>query len=302
MDETKALSPEFKGLFETIKRQALEYSKAFEFFEEEKKELLRKQVQIEQIGKFLAQEMDEKIHFLEERISTFISSFEEKYQNILEISPELEKIQGLSKSLQAIQSNLQIRMIEVENLLNTLQNKYLQEFQNILNELTQKLDYEIDSAIKRMDVKYALKFKSLDEKFISIEQKLLNQTLSQSRQSKILYDDIDTIKDNLQNLKSIIYEERQKIEQRFNEFNDELNKKLIMFDQIANQVGEQTENTILTQEESATKIKDEIRQLFQQLNEIRTTSRKQSVKIHQIFIIFFVSLLLVIALIFLLKF
>lgn len=301
MEETKALSPEFKGLFETIKRQALEYSKAFEFFEEEKKELVRKQIELQQIGKLLAEEIEEKIQFLEGRISTFITSFEEKYQNFWEIYTELENIHTLTKNLQSLQSNLQSRLLEVENLLTSIQNKYLQEFQNMQNELIQKLDNEMDSAIKKMDVKYALKFKSLDEKFISVEQKLLNQTITQSRQSKILYDDIDILKDSLQNIKTIIYEERQKIEARFTEFNEELNKKLKMFDQIANRVGEQTETTIQSQEEGTSKIKDEIRQLFQQLNEVRTTNLKQNTKFKQIVIFFTISLLLIIAMVFIVK-
>lgn len=301
MDETKALSPEFKGLFETIKKQALEYSKAFEFFEEEKKEILRKQIELEQIAKLLSVEIDEKIQILEDRISSFFTSFEEKHQNFLEIYSELDKIRNLSKELQTLQSNLNVRMIEIDTLLTTLQNKYLQEFQNIQNDLTEKLDNEIDSAIKRLDVKFALKFKSLDEKFISIEQKLLHQTISQSRHSKIIFDDIDTLKDNLQNIKNIVYDERQKIETKFKEFNEELNKKLIIFDQIANEVGKQTETTIQSQEVDTTKIKDEIRQLFQHLNEIRATNIKQALRIKQITFIIFIFLLISFGLIFFLK-
>ncbi|MGQ9818909.1 MAG: hypothetical protein ACUVQ1_03170 [Candidatus Kapaibacteriales bacterium] len=301
MEESKALGLEFKGLFETIKRQALEYSKAFEFFEEEKKELVRKQIELQQIAKLLTEEVDEKIQFLEEKITTFTTSFEEKHQNFLEIYGEIENIRTLGKELQTLQSVLKSRLLEIENLLISIQNKYMQEFQNVQNELIQKLDNELDSAIKKMDVKYALKFKSLDDKFISIEQKLLNQTITQSRQSKILFDDIDTLKDILQNIKSMIYEERQNIEARFNEFNEELNKKLKMFDQIANKVGEQTETTIQSQEEGTTKIKDEIRQLFQQLNEIRATNIKQSTKLKQIVFYFTISLLLIIGMLFIIK-
>lgn len=301
MEEIKALSPEFKGLFEVIKRQALEYSKAFEFFEEEKKELVRKQIELQQIGKLLTQEIDEKIQSIEERITAFTTSFEEKYQNFLEIYAELENIHTLIKNLQTLQSNLQSRSLEVENLVTSIQNKYLQEFQNTQKELIQKLDNEMDSVIKKLEVKYALKFKSLDDKFISVEQKLLNQTITQSRQYKILYDDIDTLKDSLQNIKSIIYEERQKIETRFIEFNEELNKNLKMFDQIANRVEEQTETTIQSQEEGTLKIKDEIRQLFQQLNEIRATYIKQNTKIKRIVIFFTISLILIIVIVFIVK-
>ncbi len=149
----------------------------------------------------------------------------------------------------------------------------------------ERIEEETESTLKMLEVKYSLKFKSIDEKLTNFDQKLLNLTVSQSRFSKAIYDDVDTIKENLQLIRQNIYEERQRIEGRFSEFSEELNKKFIRLDQILTNFEQQTEATLQSKEGSAEKLKDEIRLLFQNLNEIRTTIGKTDTKIRNVLII-----------------
>ncbi len=285
MDESKAISPEIKGLFETIKKQALEYSKAFEFFEETRQRILQTQGELENFAQHLSKEIDERFQLLEDTLNNFITDFQQKNATIENVFRELSRIEILKNELERMHSELKIQLIQVDNLLKTLENKFEIEFETQSQNIIRKFEDEVDSTLKMLEVKYALKFKSIDEKLSNLDQKLLNQTVSQSRFTKIVYDELDTLKEKIEQFKQILYEERQRIEGRFGEFSEELNKKFIKLDQILNNFEQQTQTTLQSSEGSAEKFRDEIRIAFQQLNEIRSQQSKVDTRFKNLLII-----------------
>ncbi len=297
MEESKAISPEIKGLFETIKKQAAEYSRAFEFFEEEKKAIIRQRRELEDLMNILTEELNQKLQQFERNFTEYVATIEERAQSINEVYQQLESIAELNKSMTNLNSELKVKLLEVDSLLKTLSNRIDSEFENLQNKLNQKFQENLETTLKRMEVKYSLKFKSLDEKVINFEQKILNSTVTFSRFSKSFYDEIDSIKENLQNLKETIYDERQRIEARFSEFMENLNQKLIYFDQIASKADERTETSLQAQIEEQSKLQDQVRILFQQLNDsrLRTNQLESSLKLLRMLLI--VSFVILIALI-----
>lgn len=269
MDEPKAISSELKGLFETIKRQAIEYSRAFEFFEKEKEEIIQKQNQLTEFSRILATEVGSKIHSLETKIDDFLGEFDQKTASIESIYKNLSSIESMNNNMSTLYSELKIRLLEVDNLLKTLENRIEKEFESLYNKLHKKLYEELDTTFKKLEVKYVFKFKSLDEKIINFDQKLLNLTVNQSNFSKTLYNDIETVRTNLHNLKQILAEERMRIETRFTEFSEALNKKLIFFDQIVNQTTGKTESTTAIQDDIQSKMQDEIRSVLRHFNDLQ---------------------------------
>lgn len=286
MDESKAISPEIKGLFETIKRQAIEYSKAFEFFEKTKQDILLKLNDLETFSQSISNLLDEKIKNIENSLNDFIVDFQQKTTTFQEVYQNLASIQNLQGELSRLHSDLRVKLLQVDNLVKTLENKMEMEFESYSQKVMERIEEETDSTLKMLEVKYALKFKSIDEKFSNIDQKLLNQTVTHSRFSKAIYDEIDTLKENLQILKQTLYEERQRIEGRFAEFSEELNKKFIRLDQILTNFEQQTEATLQSKGENTEKLKEEIRILFQNINEIRASKEKLDTKFRNILILF----------------
>lgn len=294
MDESKAISPEIKGLFETIKRQAIEYSKAFEFFEQTKQEILLKLNDLETFSQNISNLLEEKIQSIENRLNDFVVDFQQKTSTFQRVYQNLESIEKLHNELNKLHSELKVKLLQVDNLVKTLENKMEMEFETYSQKVMERIEEETDSTLKMLEVKYALKFKSIDEKFSNIDQKLLNQTVTQSRFSKAIYDEVDTLKENLQILRQSLYEERQRIEGRFAEFSEELNKKFIRLDQILTNFEQQTEATLQSKGESTEKIKEEIRLLFQNLNELRASKEKVDTKVRNILILFSILFILAI--------
>lgn len=301
MDESKAISSELKGLFETIKQQAIEYSRAFEFFEKEKQEIIQKQNQLTEFSRVLATEVGNKIHSLETKIDNFLGEFDQKTASIESIYKNLSSIESMNNNMTTLHSELKIYLLEVDNLLKTLENRIEKEFELLYNKLYKKLYEELDTTFKKLEVKYVFKFKSLDEKIINFDQKLLNLTVNQSNFSKTIYNDIETIRTNLHNLKQIIAEERMRIETRFTEFSEALNKKLIFFDQIVNQTTGQTESTITTQDDIQSKMQDEIRSVFHRFNDLQRRNLRLESKLKIAYIAIAISIVVVIIGFFLLK-
>ncbi|MGB9913312.1 MAG: hypothetical protein ACPLRO_08100, partial [Candidatus Kapaibacteriota bacterium] len=212
MEESKAISPEIKGLFETIKRQALEYSKAFEFFEQTQQEIRNKLRELDNFSLNISNSLDEKIKFLENTLNDFVVEFQQKTATFENVYKNLEHIEHLKNDLTRLHSELKVKLLEVDNLVKTLENKIEMEFETYAQKSMERIEEETESTLKMLEVKYALKFKSIDEKISNFDQKMLNLTVSQSRFSKAMYDEIDTIKENLQVIRQSLYEERQRIE------------------------------------------------------------------------------------------
>jgi len=295
MDESKAIGPEIKGLFETIKKQAIEYSKAFDFFEQTKRDIIVKLQELDNFTENISNLLEEKVEFLENRFNDFVTSFQEKTAKIENVYQNLEQIESLKNELSKLHSDLKVKLLEVDNLLKTLENKVEMEFENYTQKTIQRIEEQTDSTLKVLEVKYALKFKSIDEKLSNIERNMLNLTVSQSRSSRAIYDDIDTLKENIQLIKQSFYEERQRIEGRLAEFSEELNKKFIRLDQILTNFEQQTEVTLQSKDETSEKLREEVRLLFQNINEFRAWKDKSDTKIKNLLII--VSVLFIIAII-----
>ncbi|MGB9771012.1 MAG: hypothetical protein ACPLX7_03425 [Candidatus Kapaibacteriota bacterium] len=294
MEESKAISPEIKGLFETIKRQALEYSKAFEFFEQTQQEIRNKLRELDNFSLNISNSLDEKIKFLENTLNDFVVEFQQKTATFENVYKNLEHIEHLKNDLTRLHSELKVKLLEVDNLVKTLENKIEMEFETYAQKSMERIEEETESTLKMLEVKYALKFKSIDEKISNFDQKMLNLTVSQSRFSKAMYDEIDTIKENLQVIRQSLYEERQRIEGRFSEFSEELNKKFIRLDQILTNFEQQTEATLQSKEGSTEKLKEEIRLLFQNLNELRLSFNRIDTKIKNVFIVVLILFILAI--------
>jgi predicted nucleic acid-binding Zn-ribbon protein len=295
MDESKAIGPEIKGLFETIKKQDIEYSKAFDFFEQTKRDIIVKLQELDNFTENISNLLEEKVEFLENRFNDFVTSFQEKTAKIENVYQNLEQIESLKNELSKLHSDLKVKLLEVDNLLKTLENKVEMEFENYTQKTIQRIEEQTDSTLKVLEVKYALKFKSIDEKLSNIERNMLNLTVSQSRSSRAIYDDIDTLKENIQLIKQSFYEERQRIEGRLAEFSEELNKKFIRLDQILTNFEQQTEVTLQSKDETSEKLREEVRLLFQNINEFRAWKDKSDTKIKNLLII--VSVLFIIAII-----
>ncbi len=138
MEESKAISPEIKGLFETIKQQAIEYSKAFEFFEQTQREIVSKLKELDEFAQNISNSLDGKVKIIEDAVNNFVEDFQQKSANFEIFYRNLEYVEKLKNELTKLNSELKVKLLEVDNLVKTLENKIEMEFENY----AQKIDGE----------------------------------------------------------------------------------------------------------------------------------------------------------------
>ncbi|MFN3269234.1 MAG: hypothetical protein ACK42G_01470 [Candidatus Kapaibacteriota bacterium] len=123
MEESKAISPEIKGLFETIKQQAIEYSKAFEFFEQTQREIVSKLKELDEFAQNISNSLDGKVKIIEDAVNNFVEDFQQKSANFEIFYRNLEYVEKLKNELTKLNSELKVKLLEVDNLVKTLENK-----------------------------------------------------------------------------------------------------------------------------------------------------------------------------------
>lgn len=198
MEETKAISPEVKGLFDTIKSQAKEYEKAFKYIEIEKLKLEQQRKELDRLMDELRNEVSYTTLKLNQKVQdslTFIETRTEKtikiydnLENIVDLRDSLSQLHGLvKKQVSEVENFLKVEipktLKEFDNLLKTVRSKSESELENILTNFRQKFEKYLEAETQKLDQKNALKFKQQDTRLVSIEQKL--NTLSDTHQTDI---------------------------------------------------------------------------------------------------------------------
>lgn len=198
MEETKAISPEVRGLFDTIRSQAKEYEKAFKYIEIEKLKLEQQRKDLDRLMDELRNEVSYTTLKLNQKVQDSLTFIETRTEKTIKIYDNLENIVDLRDSLSQLHGLVRKQVSEVENFLKVEIPKTLKEFdnllknvkvkseselENILTNFRQKFEKYLEAETQKLDQRNALKFKQQETRLITLEQKL--NTLSDTHQTDI---------------------------------------------------------------------------------------------------------------------
>lgn len=203
MEESKAISPEVKGLFDTIKSQAKEYEKAYKYLEIEKLKLEQQRKDLDRLMDDLRNEVSYTTLKLNQKVQDTLTFIETRTEKTIKIYDNLENIVDLRDSLSQLHGLVKKQVSEVENFLKVEIPKTLKEFDNLLKSVKSKSETELDSILsnfrqkmekyfesetQKLDQKNALKFKQQEARLLNLEQKLtnINDSLSDGIKNTLL--------------------------------------------------------------------------------------------------------------------
>lgn len=187
MEESKAISPEVKGLFDTIKSQAKEYEKAYKYLEIEKLKLEQQRKDLDRLMDDLRNEVSYTTLKLNQKVQDTLTFIETRTEKTIKIYDNLENIVDLRDSLAQLHGLVKKQVSEVENFLKVEIPKTLKEFDNLLKSVKSKSETEMESILgnfrhkmekyfesetQKLDQKNALKFKQQEARLLNLEQKL----------------------------------------------------------------------------------------------------------------------------------
>jgi hypothetical protein len=245
MEESKAISPEVKGLFDTIKSQAKEYEKAYKYLEIEKLKLEQQRKDLDRLMDDLRNEVSYTTLKLNQKVQdtlTFIETRTEKtikiydnLENIVDLRDSLSQLHGLvKKQVSEVENFLKVEipktLKEFDNLLKNVKSKSESEMENILGNFRHKMEKYFESETQKLDQKNALKFKQQEARILNLEQKLTNLNDSLSDDIKNTLMEFTELRnkvsnssyqnaDSYTNMQSRIYSQIDSFSKKFENFN-----------------------------------------------------------------------------------
>jgi len=193
MEDTKALSPEVKGLIETIRNQAKEYSKAFEFLEIEKKEFERERNYFVNMAKKIRDDIDSQFIDIHKNIDETLGLIEFKTEQTTKIFDSLNEVMDLKNSLIQLNEHLKNQSLELDNLIIKTHTKSGVELENAIVQTKHKVEKELETLSSKLEIRVTLKLKQVESKLLSLENKIWALADKMTRDSSRMYEDIDNI-------------------------------------------------------------------------------------------------------------
>lgn len=232
MDESKALSPEVRGLFKAVRSQAKKYSEAFETLEKEISHL--KEVKDELEGGFRSREAELRAasQKLDDAFADALATVETKSEKISEVYENLDKIVrfkeeieelGFKLKRQSVDMDAALRTfssktaVEIEAALRTVKNKTSVELEAALHNLKKRLDKELETELGKIDVKFSKQVKQIEASILGYEQRLWTIGQTQSRKFKETTKSIDMLKAGFEGVKDFVEDARLSFDERLNE-------------------------------------------------------------------------------------
>ncbi len=250
MEETKAISPEVKGLFDTIKSQAKEYEKAFKYIEIEKLKLEQQRKDLDRLMDELRNEVSYTTLKLNQKVQDSLSFIETRTEKTIKIYDNLENIVDLRDSLSQLHGLVKKQVSEVENFLKVEIPKTLKEFDNLLKNVKVKSESELENILinfrqkfekyletetQKLDQKNAIKFKQQETRLITLEQKLNSLFDTHQKDIKRTLEEFTELRNKVS---SASFYGEDKNEAAFNRLTSQLETLSRKQEQITNTAGE----------------------------------------------------------------
>lgn len=212
MENTKAISSQVLGLFDTVRLQAHEYSRAFEQFQKESLEISRMHTALQvQIQDMEHRSNDSAIQ-LQQSIASALLTIEHKAASIVGLFDELESIHELKASLEKLYNSFEERSAELTYVIDSIKS------------LVQK---QVDKEFSKFEKKSDLTFDQMRTQILSQDQRLWTLQDQQRRAFSMLSSDIDSFKSKITETKFIVDETNKIVENMLSTAETQMDQKLM---------------------------------------------------------------------------
>jgi len=228
MQETKAIRPEIKGLFETVKQQSLQYVDAFEQLEDYKKQYQEIVNDVNRLAESLTLKVNHEIFSLKQKYDsiTKILTIEtnktlDKYKELSSLSQLQDSYNSAIESIKIIRETLDKNTMQLKRdseeyrrELNHIKINAEKEIKNIINGHDELIRKIVEEEKNIYEVNVNSKFKSLDSRLYKVE--LSTRTINNQLNTDFtrIYKDVDTLRNLVRNLNKREDEEAQTRYQR----------------------------------------------------------------------------------------
>lgn len=214
MEDTKAIRPEIKGLFDTIKNQAIQYADTFDKLEQCHADYIALTKDIKKINEELYLSINAEIYAFKQSYEDYIKllkieslKISQKYSELKDLKmlqdsyfDAKESIVTINQNLEKQNNELKILFDDFNSLVDSIKNSADEKIDDFLKASINRFNDTIKSDLKNTENKINQRISHHNNKISLIEKSLKNYYEKQILDTKNIYDEIDNLKKNVVNL------------------------------------------------------------------------------------------------------
>jgi chromosome segregation ATPase len=240
MDETKALGPEVRGLFDKVKQQAHDFAEAFRVFETEKrkfeeqcKRLETHDSKMKSLADSLRMQVKEAILQVNKNADETLRIFEHANAQNLKLFKEMENVSQIKQELAQLQKEIKSGLVDITASVDSFRQKSKIEIDSTISQVKTRIDKMVEGEIQKLELRNSVKLRQYESKFLSYDQKLWALNDSQSREIRSLLDDIDSLKRKFTTFKNIADEIKESVTLKLGDIERRFSTKFDIIDKVS---------------------------------------------------------------------
>lgn len=203
MENNRALSPEVKSLFESVKGQVKDYNNSFEILTREMKNLERQRVTVVDAMTMLTQRVEDKIKNLQDIHDSAIKELDETTEKAENLRGELLEVQRVRIQLQDQSESISKYILELQAAINEFKYKSDKELAQTIAMIEQKVEDELEKESQKIEVRLSMKVKQLETKVQTNEQRLMHLNENTKKDFRAMANEVEGVKSDTSRLTQI---------------------------------------------------------------------------------------------------
>lgn len=234
MEETKAIRPEIKELFDIIREQAYQYSDAFRSLEEKIAELEFIKEDVLENSRKTSRKLELKFFSLKDELKNEIDLLLDKTKGFSDIYDRAKSAGKALDRMEELRIDLENTKKELEGFINKQDERKDIDLNDLMHKVRASVEREKSSISQKIEVRLALRIKQIESKLIEYNQKLWRMSESNVRDYNKLSEEIADFNIALAGLKNASRDYKNSISEMIETSNRQILEKLLPFERLIN--------------------------------------------------------------------
>lgn len=255
MQDTKAIRPEIKGLFDTIRSQAVQYSDAFDRLERQSDRVEKLISEMKVITGETRSKVDKELFNLRsdyDEITSFLRNESEKiHKKFTEIDDvktiqdsHLASINSLSALYDDMNESFEVMKkitLDTERMLNDFKKRAVYELEHLPANIQDNFRQLVETETQKFEDKFTSRQRHFESKLMNYEQKLFQTQDAIKTEFKQTFKELDGVKGLFTQVSNAYRDIDKTIDGHFNSLRNEIDHKIKVVDDMMRNIQDRVE-------------------------------------------------------------
>lgn len=226
MEDSKALSPETKQLFENIELLTEEYKEAFDILDREKRKSENDRRNLQTALFDIRREVKKNIDELNKVVQDNLASLRFEINKTIKVYGTIDSVVQLRKPLTELQTKLEAQSVKLDKESKDFIERAKADLLRLLDEIRDDVKKALDEAGENIENRIIGRQKMIEARMMENDQKVTNMVIQKNQEIATIRKDIDSLLKKHSDMNTIVTEMNKTLYELYDFANQELAERI----------------------------------------------------------------------------